>query len=135
MGEILNAGNRALKLTNQLLAFGRKQMIRPQVISLNQVIDDMHSMLERIITEDIEIETVLSPDLHDIKADTSQIEQVIMNLVINACEAMPRGGKLSIQTTNDTLVPEDARIHAFTRLANMCCSASPIPGSEWTRRL
>lgn len=115
VGEILNAGNRALKLTNQLLAFGRKQMIRPQVISLNQVIDDMHSMLERIITEDIEIETVLSPDLHDIKADTSQIEQVIMNLVINACEAMPRGGKLSIQTTNDTLVPEDARIHAFTR--------------------
>jgi len=101
--EILSAANRAMKLTNQLLAFGRKQMIRPHVINLNRVIGDLHSMLERIITEDIEIELLVSDNLYDIKADTSQIEQVILNLVVNACEAMPKGGRLSLETANYSL--------------------------------
>lgn len=101
--EIIKAGNRAKNLTNQLLAFSRKQIISPKMISLNTVITDMHALLQRLISENILFEMELSPELSHIKADTNQMEQVLMNLVVNACDAMPKGGKLSIETTNHTV--------------------------------
>jgi PAS domain S-box-containing protein len=113
--EIIKAGNRAKNLTNQLLAFSRKQIISPKVINLNSVITDMQGLLQRLISENIYFKTELDPELASIKADISQMEQVIMNLVVNACDAMPNGGKLSIETSNyivyagDTLSFEQAK--------------------------
>ena len=100
--EILKAGNRAAALTRQLLAFSRKQVLKPKVINLNDVVKGMEGMLRRLIGEDIDIQTVRGADLGRVLADPGQMEQVIMNLAVNARDAMPRGGKLSIETTNAT---------------------------------
>lgn len=106
--EIKNAGIRAMNLTNQLLAFSRRQMIHPQTINLNAIVEDMINMLHRLISEDISIETNLANDLASIKADTSQIEQVILNLVVNARDAMPNGGKILIETSNYSIDSSEA---------------------------
>ncbi len=98
--EIKNAGDRAASLTRQLLAFSRKQVLRPQVLDLNVVVGSLEKMLRRLVGEDIEIKTALKSDLGHVKADAGQIEQVIMNLVVNARDAMPRGGKMTIETDN-----------------------------------
>ncbi len=98
--EIINAGNRAFNLTRQLLTFSRKHAAKPEVLNLNTVISDLNKMLYRIIGEDINMTTNLAGDLWNIKADITQIEQVIVNLVVNAREAMPKGGKLLIETSN-----------------------------------
>ena len=98
--EIKKAGDRAASLTSQLLAFSRKQVLQPRVLDLNGVIIDMNSMIKHLIGEDIEIKTILTPELGRIKADQGQIEQVIMNLVINARDAMPGGGKITIETAS-----------------------------------
>ena len=98
--EIKKAGQRAASLTRQLLAFSRKQVLQPKVLDLNRVVSDMDQMLRRLIGEDIELETNLAPDLWCVKADPGQIEQVIMNLVVNARDAMPEGGKLLIVSSN-----------------------------------
>lgn len=98
--EIKNAGDRAAALTGQLLAFSRKQILKPRVHNLNSVISEIEKMLRRIIRENIELRTKLAPDLGNIKADPGQIEQVIMNLAVNARDAMPGGGMLVIQTEN-----------------------------------
>ncbi len=100
--EIKKAGDHASSLTRQLLAFSRKQALSPQVIDLNDVVSEMEKMLHRIIGEDIELVTNFDPDLELVYADQSQIEQVILNLAINARDAMPRGGKLSITTRTVT---------------------------------
>ncbi|MDB5104830.1 MAG: multi-sensor hybrid histidine kinase [Fibrobacteres bacterium] len=96
--EILDAGRRAAGLTNQLLAHSRKQIMAPKVIDLNDTIGAMHSMLTRIIGEDIELVTTLHKDVRLVRADPGQIEQVILNLAVNARDAMPKGGKVTIET-------------------------------------
>ncbi len=98
--EILKAAERAALLTSQLLAFSRRQILQPQVLDLNLVIDEMDNMLRRLIGEDIELLIRLAPSLAHVKADPGQIAQVIMNLAINARDAMPLGGQLIIETAN-----------------------------------
>jgi PAS domain S-box-containing protein len=101
--EIKKAGQRAASLTRQLLAFSRKQVLTPKVLDLNTVVAETGEMLRRVLGEDVELITRLSPTLDHVKADPTQIEQVIMNLAINARDAMPNGGKLVIETTNASL--------------------------------
>jgi CheY-like chemotaxis protein len=109
--EIANAANRATALTRQLLAFSRKQMLTPKVLDLNAVVTENFKMLTRLIGEDVELVMVPGSDLGAAKADPGQIEQVIMNLAVNARDAMPRGGKLTIETANVTLDESYARLH------------------------
>ena len=98
--DIKGAGERAAGLIRQLLAFSRKQVIKPEVVNLNNAVGNMDRMLRRIIREDIELETILSSDLGRIEADVGQMEQILMNLSVNARDAMPEGGKLTIETSN-----------------------------------
>ena len=98
--EIKKAGDRAANLTRQLLAFGRKQLLQPQSLNLNDVVTDMRKMLKRLIGENIDFMANLSPDLKQITADPGQVEQVLVNLVVNARDAMPSGGTLTIETAN-----------------------------------
>lgn len=100
MEEIIKAGKKALNLTRQLLTFSRKHVVQPQILNLNNIIQEMSKMFVRIVREDIELSCNTASDLGNIKADIVQIEQVLMNLVINAREAMSIGGKLSIKTEN-----------------------------------
>ncbi len=99
-GQIKKAGDQAAVLTGQLLAFSRKQVLQPQVVDLNHIVTEMDEMLRRLLGEDITLVTALSPALGKTKADPSQIEQVILNLVSNARDAMPEGGTLTIATKN-----------------------------------
>jgi PAS domain S-box-containing protein len=101
--EIQRAAERASALTRQLLAFSRKQVLQPQVLDLNEIVGGMEKMLRRLIGEDIELLTDFDPRLCKVKADPGQIEQVILNLAVNARDAMPHGGKLTIATQNVTL--------------------------------
>jgi CheY-like chemotaxis protein len=103
VSEIGKAGERAATLTRQLLAFSRKQMFQPRVFNLNSTVAEMDRMLRRLIGEDIDLVTKLDPALNLVKADPSQMEQVIMNLAVNARDAMPKGGNLTIETNNLTL--------------------------------
>ncbi len=109
--EIANAADRATSLTRQLLAFSRKQMLAPKVLDLNSVVRENLKMLPRLIGEDIELATVPADGLGKVKADPGQIEQVVMNLVVNARDAMPAGGKLTLETSNVTLDEAYARRH------------------------
>jgi PAS domain S-box-containing protein len=97
---ISKAADRAAALTSQLLAFSRKQILQPQVLNLNAVVQNTEDMLRRLIGEDIDLVTVLEADLGNIRADSGQIEQVIMNLAVNARDAMPQEGKLTFATAN-----------------------------------
>ena len=110
--EIANAAERATSLTRQLLAFSRKQMLAPKIVDLNSVVTENVKMLTRLIGEDIDLVMVPGPDIGAVKADPGQIEQVIMNLAVNARDAMPHGGKLTIETANVTLDANYARFHA-----------------------
>jgi|GEM_PF-753997 len=101
--EIVKAGQRASSLTHQLLAFSRRQVIQPRILDINSLLTNLGAMLHRLIGEHIEIETKLQPELWEIKADPGQIEQVIINMVVNSRDAMPNGGKLSIETSAATI--------------------------------
>jgi two-component system cell cycle sensor histidine kinase/response regulator CckA len=107
--EIEKAGRRAAALTQQLLAFSRKQVLEPKVLDLNSIVADVEKMLRRLIGEDLELEIVPASTLGRVKADRGQIEQVILNLAVNARDAMPHGGKLKIETMNADLDENDAR--------------------------
>ncbi len=109
--QIKQAGEKASQLTNQLLAFSRRQVLQPKLINLNSVVKDVNKMLHRLIGEDIELEMNLEPDLGIIQADPGQLEQVLMNLAINARDAMPGGGKLTIDTANVTFARDYVHKH------------------------
>ena len=109
--EISKAAERASSLTRQLLAFSRKQMLAPKVLDLNEVVTENLKMLTRLIGEDIDLVMVPGTDLGAVKADPGQIEQVIMNLAVNARDAMPRGGSLQIETSNATLDESQVRLY------------------------
>ncbi|OGP91325.1 MAG: hypothetical protein A2156_16300 [Deltaproteobacteria bacterium RBG_16_48_10] len=111
MEEIQNATERAASLTRQLLAFSRRQVMEMKVLDLNTILKDLDKMLRCVIGEDIELVTVLAEDLGRARADVGQIEQTIMNLAVNAKDAMPSGGKLTIETTNVELDESYARSH------------------------
>ena len=111
--EIKKAGDKAASLTRQLLAFSRKQIIKPEIIDLNKGINETEKMLKRMIGEDIEFLAVLEPELWKVFADSGQIDQVIMNMVVNARDAMPQGGKLTIETANADLDKNYFREHGI----------------------
>jgi signal transduction histidine kinase/CheY-like chemotaxis protein len=112
---IEKTANRAADLTRQLLAFSRKQVLQPAVLDLNAVVSNMGEMLQRLIGEDIALVTVLAPALGRVKADPGQIEQIIMNLAVNARDAMPEGGRLTLETANVDLDAAYARKHVGAR--------------------
>ena len=109
--EVGKAAERAANLTSQLLAFSRRQVIEPQVIDLNDLVINLDKMLRRLIAEDIELVTLPATGLEPIQADPGQMEQVLMNLTVNARDAMPAGGKLTIETANVTLDAEYVQQH------------------------
>ena len=98
--EIHHAGERAAQLTGQLLAFSRKQVLAPETLNLNDLVGDMEKMARRLIREDIELSLALAPDLRPVKVDPGQMTQVIMNLLVNARDAMPQGGRITVRTAN-----------------------------------
>jgi two-component system cell cycle sensor histidine kinase/response regulator CckA len=100
LGKILHSGRRAADLIRQLLIFSRKQTVEPIVLNINEVVSSMDKMLRRVIGEDVDLAVALTPDLWPVKVDPTQIEQVILNLAVNARDAMPRGGRLTIETAN-----------------------------------
>jgi PAS domain S-box-containing protein len=110
--EIASASERASALTRQLLAFSRKQMLAPRILNLNDIATENLKMLTRMIGEDIDLVMIPGQNLWSVRADGGQIEQVIMNLAVNARDAMPSGGKLTIETANVTLDEEYSRVHA-----------------------
>ncbi len=122
LAEIQRAGERATALTSQLLAFSRRQILAPKVLDLNAVVAEMDRMLGRMIGEDIVVRTSLAPDLNRVRVDPSRIEQVIVNLAVNARDALPAGGVVEIETGNAVIGPgfaeanEGARAGRYVRL-------------------
>lgn len=105
--QVKQAGERAAKLTHQLLTFSREQVLAFQILDLNQLIERMAEMLQRLITDNIQLVLDLDPRLNVVKVDPGQMEQVIMNLAVNARDAMPDGGKLTISTRNFRVIEND----------------------------
>ncbi len=107
--QIVKAGERAAALTKQLLAFSRRQVLQPKVLDVNMLVKTLSTMLQRLIGEDIELRLALSPELGRVNADPGQLEQVLMNLAVNARDAMPHGGTLTIETANTGPDPNDVK--------------------------
>jgi PAS domain S-box-containing protein len=100
LDEIHTAGERAASLTRQLLAFSRRQMLQPQVVDMNSVVQQLEKLLRRLISENVELVTALARDLLSVRVDPASIEQILVNLTVNARDAMPHGGRLTIETSN-----------------------------------
>jgi CheY-like chemotaxis protein len=115
VGYIDRASDRASALTHQLLAYSRRQVMQPKIINLNSLVVNVDTMLQRVIGEDIEMRTITPRNLGSVKADPGQIEQVIMNLAVNARDAMPKGGSLVLETANVDLDETYAQTHPGTR--------------------
>jgi nitrogen-specific signal transduction histidine kinase/CheY-like chemotaxis protein len=113
--QILKAGERAATLTQQLLAFSRPQVLQPRVLDLNKLVTSLSTLLRRLIGEDVDLQLDLRADLGRVSADAGQIEQVLMNLVVNARDAMPKGGTLTIETANVELDESYSRRHLATK--------------------
>jgi signal transduction histidine kinase len=110
LAEVVGAAERAVLVTRQLLAFGRRQRLAPQVVNLSAHVEQMERVLRRILGEDIELELELATSIGAVRVDAAQIEQVVLNLVTNARDAMARGGRVTIATADET-VPPRARVH------------------------
>jgi two-component system, cell cycle sensor histidine kinase and response regulator CckA len=111
MSEVIKAGERASALTQRLLAFTRKQILEPEILDLNIVVSGMEGMLKRLIGEDVQISVQLSPGIGSIRADYHQLEQIVMNLAVNARDAMPAGGELIISTGDTLIEASRAAVH------------------------
>jgi two-component system, cell cycle sensor histidine kinase and response regulator CckA len=131
--ETRKAAERAAALIRQLLAFSRKQILEPKVLDLNLVVQDMHKMLKRLIGENIDLATRPAENLGRVKADPSQVEQIIMNLVVNARDAMPRGGKVMIETANAKLDNHNALKHVSIKTGEYVMLAVTDTGSGMDR--
>ena len=118
LSQVAAAAERAAVLTRQLLAFSRRQVLQPRVLQLNDIVEGIAPMLSRLIGEDVELSTSLEPELGHVLADPTQLEQIVVNLAVNARDAMPTGGRLTIQTTNVELNDEHVAHHGE-------CSAGP----------
>ncbi len=114
--EVEKAGQRAVSLTRQLLAFSRQQILTPAVLDLNALVSDMQKMLPRLIGEDIAVSAELGPEIGRVKADHGQVEQVLMNLAVNARDAMPNGGRLVVRTSNVEFDENYVRHHAGAKV-------------------
>ena len=107
--EIRQAADRAATLTRQLLAYGRKQILQPEILDLNRVLADMDSTLQHLMGREVDVRIVPAAGLKTVKIDPGQMEQVIVNIAMNAADAMPNGGKLTLETANVTLDEEYVR--------------------------
>ena len=119
--EIKKAGIRATELTGRLLAFSRKQVLQKRIVNVNEIINNVESMLRRLIGENIKLINLLEPDLNAVKADGGQIEQVIMNLIVNAKDAMPKGGTIKIKTENVSISDEYCNVHTYANPGQFVC--------------
>ena len=133
--EIKNAADRAAGLTRQLLAFSRRQMIAPIVMDLNAVIANTKKMLQRMIGEDIEVITQLAPDLRRVKADPGNMAQILMNLAVNARDAMPQGGRITIGTANIALNEDSAGAIPYARLGAFVCLSVTDTGCGMSKEI
>jgi two-component system cell cycle sensor histidine kinase/response regulator CckA len=127
--EVQKAGERAAELTRQLLAFSRKQVMIPQVLDLGEVVAETESILRRLIGEDVELATSTDTPLGAVRADGSQVEQVVMNLVVNARDAMPKGGRLTLTLRNVELDEAFVRDHPGAKPGPHVRFRSATPGS------
>jgi CheY-like chemotaxis protein len=121
MGDALHASDRAAELTRQLLTYGRKQIMAPSVLSAESVLTKIRSMLQQLAGKSIAVEIVVSNDAGNIYADRSQLEQMLVNLTINACDSMPEGGRLTIEATSCTVTEELCRRHAGSVPGDYLC--------------
>jgi PAS domain S-box-containing protein len=115
LAELTKAARRAAGLTQQLLAFGRRQVLQPRLLDLNDALRNIHPTLRQLVRENVIIILNLDPDIAHVRVDPSQLDQVIMNLVMNSGDAMPKGGTITVSTTNRELTDSDSRIYSYVR--------------------